>query len=294
MGSGNLLRFWRHVCRKIPNDFHRNGRSKMRQCRRDRRGIYCFRRFKLSDAHARPALAPGQPHENDPSCGGAEPEMTLSGIYDIRYTIYVRSGLRCVNRISYIVNSMFYNFSMKTRVRFAPSPTGYLHIGGARTALFNWLYARHTGGTFVLRIEDTDAARNSQEAVNVILDGLRWLGLDWDEGPLTPDATGPAKAIAVRIFNRNAGNTTSAASRRCSHGALRMNTKARSSSRCRVKQRLFQTSSRAMFIATSLTGNKLTQTSFWFVPMEDRCFTSSTLLTISRWTLRTSFAARII
>ena len=82
---------------------------------------------------------------------------------------------------------------MKPRVRFAPSPTGYLHIGGARTALFNWLYARHTGGTFVLRIEDTDAARNSQEAVNVILEGLRWLGLDWDEGPLTPDATGPCK-----------------------------------------------------------------------------------------------------
>jgi glutamyl-tRNA synthetase len=82
---------------------------------------------------------------------------------------------------------------MTPRVRFAPSPTGYLHIGGARTALFNWLYARHTGGTFVLRIEDTDAARNSQEAVNVILEGLRWLGLDWDEGPLTPDATGPCK-----------------------------------------------------------------------------------------------------
>jgi len=82
---------------------------------------------------------------------------------------------------------------MKPRVRFAPSPTGYLHIGGARTALFNWLYARHTGGTFLLRIEDTDAARNSQEAVDVILKGLRWLGLDWDEGPLTPDATGPCK-----------------------------------------------------------------------------------------------------
>jgi len=71
---------------------------------------------------------------------------------------------------------------MKPRVRFAPSPTGYLHIGGARTALFNWLYARHTDGTFILRIEDTDAARNSQEAVEVILSGLRWLGLDWDEG----------------------------------------------------------------------------------------------------------------
>jgi glutamyl-tRNA synthetase len=82
---------------------------------------------------------------------------------------------------------------MKVRVRFAPSPTGYLHIGGARTALFNWLYARHTGGTFVLRIEDTDAARNSQEAVDVILNGLRWLGLAWDEGPLTSDATGPCK-----------------------------------------------------------------------------------------------------
>lgn len=82
---------------------------------------------------------------------------------------------------------------MKPRVRFAPSPTGYLHIGGARTALFNWLYARHSGGTFVLRIEDTDAARNSQEAVDVILQGLRWLGLNWDEGPLTADATGPYK-----------------------------------------------------------------------------------------------------
>jgi glutamyl-tRNA synthetase len=80
---------------------------------------------------------------------------------------------------------------MKVRVRFAPSPTGFLHIGGARTALFNWLYARHTGGTFILRIEDTDAARNSQEAVEVILDGLRWLGLDWDEGPVSGDATGP-------------------------------------------------------------------------------------------------------
>jgi glutamyl-tRNA synthetase len=82
---------------------------------------------------------------------------------------------------------------MKPRVRFAPSPTGFLHIGGARTALFNWLYARHTGGTFVLRIEDTDAARNSQEAVDVILNGLRWLGLNWDEGPLTSDATGQVK-----------------------------------------------------------------------------------------------------
>jgi glutamyl-tRNA synthetase len=79
------------------------------------------------------------------------------------------------------------------RVRFAPSPTGYLHIGGARTALFNWLYAKHTGGTFVLRIEDTDQARNTQEAVDVILNGMRWLGLDWDEGPMTGAANGPSK-----------------------------------------------------------------------------------------------------
>jgi glutamyl-tRNA synthetase len=69
------------------------------------------------------------------------------------------------------------------RVRFAPSPTGYLHIGGARTALFNWLYARRHGGTFVLRIEDTDAERSSADMVTGILDGLRWLGLTWDEGP---------------------------------------------------------------------------------------------------------------
>ncbi|MGE0043821.1 MAG: glutamate--tRNA ligase [Vicinamibacterales bacterium] len=69
------------------------------------------------------------------------------------------------------------------RLRFAPSPTGYLHVGGARTALFNWLYARRHGGTFILRIEDTDVERSSAEMVTGILDGLRWLGIDWDEGP---------------------------------------------------------------------------------------------------------------
>jgi len=74
------------------------------------------------------------------------------------------------------------------RVRFAPSPTGFLHVGGARTALFNWLYARRHGGTFVLRIEDTDAERSSWDMVAGIVDGLRWLGLDWDEGP---DVGGP-------------------------------------------------------------------------------------------------------
>jgi glutamyl-tRNA synthetase len=74
------------------------------------------------------------------------------------------------------------------RVRFAPSPTGYLHVGGARTALFNWLFARRHGGVFVLRIEDTDAERSSWEMVTGIVDGMRWLGLDWDEGP---DVGGP-------------------------------------------------------------------------------------------------------
>jgi len=69
------------------------------------------------------------------------------------------------------------------RVRFAPSPTGYLHVGGARTALFNWLFARHTGGVFILRIEDTDFERSSEDMVQGILDGMRWLGLEWDEGP---------------------------------------------------------------------------------------------------------------
>jgi glutamyl-tRNA synthetase len=69
------------------------------------------------------------------------------------------------------------------RVRFAPSPTGYLHVGGARTALFNWLFARHFGGTFILRIEDTDFERSSEEMVEGILEGMRWLGLNWDEGP---------------------------------------------------------------------------------------------------------------
>ncbi len=69
------------------------------------------------------------------------------------------------------------------RTRFAPSPTGYLHVGGARTALFNWLYARHTGGTFILRIEDTDRARSTDQSVQAIFDALAWLDIDWDEGP---------------------------------------------------------------------------------------------------------------
>lgn len=81
--------------------------------------------------------------------------------------------------------------SDKPRLRFAPSPTGYLHIGGVRTALFNWLWARQTGGTFVLRIEDTDQERSTPESVQVILDSLRWLNLDWDEGPGVGGGCGP-------------------------------------------------------------------------------------------------------
>jgi glutamyl-tRNA synthetase len=77
------------------------------------------------------------------------------------------------------------------RVRFAPSPTGYLHIGGARTALFNWLFARHQGGKFVLRIEDTDVKRNTEEAMAAIYKGLEWLGLNWDEGPHVGGEFGP-------------------------------------------------------------------------------------------------------
>ena len=86
------------------------------------------------------------------------------------------------------------------RVRFAPSPTGYLHVGGARTALFNWLFARHTGGTLVLRIEDTDRERSTEAHTKVILDGLTWLGIQWDEGPYFQGAYGPRhKADAERL-----------------------------------------------------------------------------------------------
>ncbi|MBI2498279.1 MAG: glutamate--tRNA ligase, partial [Opitutae bacterium] len=80
------------------------------------------------------------------------------------------------------------------RVRFAPSPTGFFHIGSARTALFNWLYARHTGGTFILRIEDTDQTRNSEAFLRLIYDSLTWLGLDWDEGP-NPNGVGERGAF---------------------------------------------------------------------------------------------------
>src|SRR5262245_6936239 len=80
---------------------------------------------------------------------------------------------------------------MSVRVRFAPSPTGFLHVGGARTALFNYLFARANRGAFILRIEDTDAARSTDESVTAILDSMRWLGLVWDEGPDVGGKHGP-------------------------------------------------------------------------------------------------------
>src|SRR5256886_15252691 len=80
---------------------------------------------------------------------------------------------------------------MKVRVRFAPSPTGFLHIGGYRTALFDWLYARHTGGTFILRIEDTDIARTVEGSVEFLIEGMKWLGMDYDEGPVVGGPFGP-------------------------------------------------------------------------------------------------------
>ncbi len=87
------------------------------------------------------------------------------------------------------------------RVRFAPSPTGYLHVGGARTALFNWLFARHTGGTMILRIEDTDRERSTESHTRVILDGLGWLGITWDEGPFFQGEYGPRhRADAERLL----------------------------------------------------------------------------------------------
>jgi glutamyl-tRNA synthetase len=101
--------------------------------------------------------------------------------------------------------------SDKVRVRYAPSPTGYPHVGNIRTALFNWLFARHNGGSFIVRIEDTDVARTVEGAVEAILDGLRWLGIDWDEGPEVGGKYGPYtqsqrldkyKAAAKRLIDQ--------------------------------------------------------------------------------------------
>ena len=88
------------------------------------------------------------------------------------------------------------------RVRFAPSPTGYLHIGGARTALFNWLFARKNGGKLVLRIEDTDTERLKEDSVSQILTSLKWLGLNWDEGPEVARLARTSRASACRCIRR--------------------------------------------------------------------------------------------
>ncbi|MEY2556736.1 MAG: glutamyl-tRNA synthetase [Verrucomicrobiota bacterium] len=113
--------------------------------------------------------------------------------YPISWRFAQRSGYRKADPCFISVNPWIECASMSSavRVRFAPSPTGYLHIGGARTALFNWLYAKHTGGTLVLRVEDTDRARNTEEAARALYVGLRWLGLDWDEGPEAGGNFGP-------------------------------------------------------------------------------------------------------
>src|SRR5271167_575603 len=99
------------------------------------------------------------------------------------------------------------------RVRFAPSPTGELHIGGARTALFNWLLARHSDGEFVLRIEDTDRERSTPENVEQILDALRWLNLDWDEGPMfqSERAGRHAEVVAQLLDSGHAYHSTATA-----------------------------------------------------------------------------------
>ncbi len=111
---------------------------------------------------------------------------------------------------------------MPPRVRFAPSPTGYLHVGGARTALFNWLFARRHGGTFVLRIEDTDTERSSWEMVAGIVDGLRWLGLDWDEGP---DVGGPHapyfQSQRLEMYREHAQRLVAAGQAYADEGAIR-------------------------------------------------------------------------
>src|SRR5471030_254936 len=89
-----------------------------------------------------------------------------------------------------------------TRVRFAPSPTGFLHIGSARTFIFNWLYARHNGGAMVLRIDDTDVARNTEASVNSIFEGLRWLNLGWDEEYKQSERLALHRGMAEAIFQK--------------------------------------------------------------------------------------------
>ena len=114
--------------------------------------------------------------------------------------------------------------------RFAPSPTGLLHIGGVRTALFSWLYARRMSGQFILRIEDTDLERSTPEAVKVILEGMAWLGLEHDQGPLLPDAAlRPVQGSHRRDGRRPARPTTAIAARKSSTPCARSSRRARKS-----------------------------------------------------------------
>ena len=186
------------------------------------------------------------------------------------------------------------NSNMKPRVRFAPSPTGYLHIGGARTALFNWLYARHTGGTFILRIEDTDAARNSQEAVEVILSGLRWLGLDWDEGPTHRRCLRHDQRKFRPIFSITTQRELQTSREGIALTRPRLRTRRRGEIQMTREPSPFPTSSSAMSSANSPTARKLIPISSSCVPTDSPCSISSTSLTISKWTSRTSSAAKII
>ena len=106
--------------------------------------------------------------------------------------------------VDVLINKMNFNNNNQIRVRFAPSPTGHLHIGGARTALYNWLFARGHSGVFILRIEDTDLSRSTEQAINQIINSMRWLGLDWDEGPETGGIYGPYRQMERLDLYRSA------------------------------------------------------------------------------------------
>ena len=107
------------------------------------------------------------------------------------------------------------------RVRFAPSPTGFLHVGSARTFIFNWLYARHNHGTMVLRLDDTDVERNTEASVQSIFEGLRWLGLDWDEGPDVGGPCGPYRQSERLALYRERADALLAAYRLATEGEHR-------------------------------------------------------------------------
>src|SRR5437899_9481210 len=109
----------------------------------------------------------------------------------------IRGDMRCPPRVCYHFSV---TSSSNVRVRFAPSPTGHVHVGNARTALFNWLFARHEGGAFVLRIEDTDVERSEKQFEEQLLEDLRWFGLDWDEGPDVGGPHGPYRQSERKEF----------------------------------------------------------------------------------------------